>query len=170
MSKILKVGSFEMPVLAALNITQRFEFIGGDSILRMISGRGVHQSTWKKYRIVTSGSGWFPAGLEEVDTESPQYLACIKFQTVTAPAASRQAVLPVARRSDAGHVPFALAVLANNRMVGTSLSIAGNLATCSTVAGAVCYKVAYYPLILCHIGRPSSVGPDSSWEFTAEEI
>lgn len=168
--KILKIGSFELPVYAGFDLAQRYEPIGGEAILRAVSGRGIKQMTWGKLRVTTSGSGWVPAGLESLDFTAQHSLACIVPETVPAVFATRQATLPTTRRSDSGHVPYGLAQLAGGQTVETPATMAGNVATVTAVTGAVAYQVGYYPLLTCWVNRPTRSGPGFSWEFTAEEV
>lgn len=168
--KILKIGDFELPAFAGLDLTQRYEPIGGETILRACSGRGIKQMTWQKLRVTTSGSGWVPAGLETLDFTAQQDLACIVPATVPADFTTRQATLPAARRSDDGHLPYGLAQMANGVTVASAVTLALDVATVAAVTGAVAYQVGYYPLLLCWINRPTRSGPGFSWEFVAEEV
>lgn len=166
---ILRIGSFELPVYAGLDLTQRYEPIGGETILRAVSGRGIFQRTWRKTRVITSGDGWVPPGLEAIDNSAPLALACVQPRTVAAVFATRQATLPTARRADAGHTPYGLAQLPGGQSVNVGVTLAGDVATVDAVAGAVGYQVGYYPLLTCWVKRPSESGPGFSWEFEAEE-
>ena len=88
--------------------------------------------------------------------------------------ASRQATLPAGRRADAGHLPFALALLPFGDVVPTPLSIVGNVGTAAAVADAIGYQILYFPLLTCWVQRPSESGSrgDASyrWELVAEEV
>jgi hypothetical protein len=170
--KILKIGStFELPAYAGLELTQRYEPMGGETILRAVSGRGIYQRTWRKTRIVTSGSGWVPSGLQTLDFDAQHAVACIVPETVPAVFATRQATLPATRRSDNGHTPYGLAELPGGRTIEVGVTVATNLATVDAVSGAVGYQVGYYPLLTCWLLRPSRSGPvDPGWELIAEEV
>lgn len=169
--KILKIGSsFELPSCAGFDINQRYEPLGGEGILRAVSGRGIKQSTWQKTRITTSGNGWVPDGIQSLDFNAQHALACIVAETVPAVFSTRQATLPTTRRTDTGHIPFGLAQLADGQTVESPASVAANVATVTAVSGAVAYQVGYYPLLTCWINRPTRSGPEHSWEFVAEEV
>ncbi|MBL0307648.1 MAG: hypothetical protein IPQ25_16960 [Chitinophagaceae bacterium] len=168
--KILKIGAFELPVYASFDVTQRYEPIGGETILRAVSGRGILQRTWRKTRVVTSGGGWVPSGLQSLDFDSQHAVACIAPETIPADLATRQAELPVTRRSDADHVPYGLAQLPGGQTVAADVTLAGDIATVAAVTGAVAYQVGYYPLLTCWLLRPSRSGQDHSWELIAEEV
>lgn len=167
---ILKVGTFELPVYAGLELTQRYEPIGGEDILRAVSGRGIFQQTWRKTRVITSGSGWAPPGLDAVANSGQLSLACVQPRTVPAVFATRQATLPTTRRADTGHIPYGLAQLSDGQTVLAAATLAGDVATVAAVSGAVAYQVGYFPLLTCWVRRPNESGPDFSWEFTAEEV
>ena len=170
----LLIGSLSIPLLAALEIDQQYQPIGGETILRAGSGRGILQRTWRKTRVVTSGSGWMPSGLRSLDFDAQHVLACVVPDGVPAVFATRQATLPAARRADSGFTPFATALLAGGRAVSTPVAMSGNVATCDAVAGAVSYQVNYYPAPTVWLMRPNESGnqADASyrWELIAEEI
>jgi len=168
--KLLKIGTFELPVYASFEVTQRYEPIGGETILRAVSGRGILQRTWRKTRVVTSGSGWVPSGLQSLDFDVQHAVACIAPETMPADSVTRQAELPVTRRSDAEHVPYGLAQLPGGQTVAAAVTLAGDIATVDAVTDAVAYQVGYYPLLTCWLLRPSRSGPDHSWELIAEEV
>ncbi len=168
--KILKIGAFELPVYAGLDLTQRYEPIGGETILRAVNGRGIKQMTWHKTRVVTSGAGWVPSGVQSLDFSASHILACVTPETVPADPLTRQAVLPAARRVDAGHLPYGLAQLATGHTVAADVSLVGHVATVNAVAGAVGYQVGYYPLMTAWVNRPSRSGPGNQWELIAEEV
>lgn len=168
--KLLKIGSFELPIYASFDLIQRYEPIGGEGILRAISGRGIKQRTWRKTRVVTSGNGWVPSGIQSLDFDSPHAVACIAPETIPADSTTRQAELPVTRRTDTDHVPYGLAQLSGGQTVASAVTLAGNIATVSAVTDAVAYQVGYYPLLTCYLLRPSRSGPDHSWELIAEEV
>lgn len=168
--KILKIGTFELPVYAAFDASQRYEPLGGEGILRSVSGRGILQRTWQKTRVVTSGGGWVPSGLQSLDFDASHAVACIVPETIPADPATRQATLPTTRRADAGHVPYGLAQLANGHTLEAAVTLVGNVATVAAVAGAVAYQVGYYPLLNCWLRRPQRSGPEPRWELIAEEV
>ncbi len=168
--KILKIGTFELPVYAAFDASQRYEPLGGEGILRAVSGRGILQRTWRKTRVVTSGGGWVPSGLQSLDFDAQHAVACITPETIPANPATRQATLPATRRADAGHLPYGLAQLPGGQTVAADVTLAGDVATVAAVAGATAYQVGYYPLLTCWILRPTRSGPEPQWELIAEEV
>lgn len=170
----LSIGSLSIPLLAALEIDQQYQPIGGETILRAVSGRGIKQMTYQRLRITTSGSGWLPPGLHALDYAAQHVLSCVVPRGLAADFATRQATLPAARRSDSGFTPFATALLAGGRAVSTPVVMAGNVATCDAVAGALAYQIKYYPAPTVWLMRPNESGnqADASyrWELIAEEV
>jgi len=172
---ILKIGSIDIPLLAALDIEQNYEPIGGETVVRTIGGTAVKQMTWQKLRTTISGSGWIPAGLASLDASAQLVIGCVVPRSVPCVFATRQATLPSARRSDSGHIPWGLAILADNTVVTTTASMAGNVATVAAVTGAVAYQALYLPSLTCWLmRRPTDSGNRSDasyrWEITAEEV
>lgn len=168
--KILKIGDFALPVYAGFNLTQRYEPMGGEAILRACSGRGIKQMTWTRTRITTGGGGWVPSGLETLDFTAQHTVACVVAQTVPADFATRQATLPATRRADDGHVPYGLAQLAGGHTVMAGCAVVADVATVDEVTGAEAYQVGYYPLLNCWVLRPTRSGPEAAWELICEEV
>ena len=75
--KTLKIGTLEIPVRSAIDADQSYTEIGGETVLRTISGAGIRQETWKRIRTTINGSGWLPAGLAAIDTTVSVDVACI---------------------------------------------------------------------------------------------
>lgn len=169
----LKIGSITLPRLAGLDLEQTYEILGGESILRTISGTGIKQSTWSKLRTTISGGGWIPPSLASLDATTQQTVACFVARAIPCDG-SRQATLPAARRSDTGYTPWAVALMADGSPVLTPVSIVGNVATATSVSGATGYQVHYMPQITAWVSRPSESGNRSDatyrWEIIAEEV
>lgn len=170
----LKIGSLEIPLLAALEIEQSYDPLGGESIFRTISGNGLGQSTWKRCKITTSGSGWLPAGLSALDTTQKMTLSCVVPEDVVADPVTRQAVLPATRRSDAGCQPWGLAIMPSGEAVHTSVVVVDNVATLGAVANAEAYVAMYFPEYLVLASRPTRSGTRSdasyTWQIICEEV
>ncbi len=170
----LLIGSLSIPLLAALDIDQQYQPIGGETILRAVSGRGIKQMTYQRLRITTSGTGWLHPGLHSLDFTAQHVLSCVVPRSLPADFSTRQATLPAARRADSGFTPFGTALLPGGRAVSTPASMAGNVATCDAVSGALAYQVNYYPAPTVWLMRPNESGnqADASyrWELIAEEV
>ena len=171
--KTLKIGTLEIPVRAAIDADQTYTAIGGETVLRTLSGAGIRQETWKRTRTTINGNGWLPSALSAIDTTVSMDVACIAPQARVADV-NRQATLPAARRSDAGHTPWAVALLPDGGLANTTLGIVGNVATAGAVAGATGYLINYFPLLHCWINRPTQAFSVSAgthtWEIIAEEV
>ena len=57
MTTLLKIGSLAVPNRAALDLDQTYETIGGETLLRTVSGAGIKQETWRRLRTTISGGG-----------------------------------------------------------------------------------------------------------------
>lgn len=173
MSRTLKIGALEIPTRSALDLDQTYEPIGGETLLRTMSGLGIKQMTWAKLRTTISGGGWIPPGLAAIDSGQQQAIACLVPRTITADG-NRQATLPVARRADSGCAPYGLALLDHNVVVEVAVTLAGNVATADAYGGALAYQICYFPLLTCWVSRPTESGSrgDASyrWELVAEEV
>jgi hypothetical protein len=171
--KTLKIGSLEIPVRAAIDADQTYTQLGGETILRTISGAGIRQETWKRTRTTINGNGWLPAALAAIDTTVSMDVACIAPQALVADV-NRQATIPAARRSDAGHLPWAFALMPDGALANTTLTIVGNVATAAAVSGSTGYLIHYFPLLHCWVNRPSQsfslARAMHTWELIAEEV
>lgn len=171
---VLKIGALSIPAIAALQIEQKYDDLDPESIFRTVDGTGIKQTTWKKKRVSTTGSGWLPTGLDTLDTASQLILSCIVPRSVPANFATRQATLPATRRSDSGHTPWGIAIDVHGRATKTTVSLAGDVATVYPVSGAVAYLAAYLPELTVWAFRPTETGNsgDASyqWELLCEEV
>ncbi|MDO9596738.1 MAG: hypothetical protein Q7J47_03360 [Azoarcus sp.] len=169
--KAFQLGAVVVPIGAAMSLTQRIETFGGRNRLRFSNGAGLNQVAWQKQRITLSGTGWCPLGLGALNYAAPLTLKCGKPVSLTA--ASNILTLPTTRRTDAGYLPYAWAHLPDGP-VNTPVVLAGHVATCTPVAGAVAYSVMYYPEISALCDPPAETveagGAVVSWELTAEEV
>jgi len=171
--KKMLIGTIEIPLRSALDCETAYEWIGGETILRTISGAGIRQETWKRLRATVTGSGWLPPGLAAVDTTQQHVVAFAAVVAVTCNG-SRQATLPAGRRSDSGHEPYAVALFADGSQLPTPVAILANVATADAVSRAVGYQVLYYPQITAWVSRsPLSqdhAGASWRWDLIIEEV
>lgn len=170
----LLIGTVSIPLLAGFDIDQQYEPLGAETILRAVSGRAIKQQTYERIKVVTSGSGWLPAGLDELDYTAQYVLGCVVPRGVPAVFATRQATLPIARRTDSGFTPFGVALMADGSARDSAVTMAGDVATCTAVFGAVAYRVNFYPAPTVYLVRPQTSGSVSDasyrWELVGEEI
>ena len=171
--KILKIGSVEIPARSSLDIDQTYEPLGGETILRTLSGAGIKQATWQKTRTVISGGGWIPPGLTHLDYTTQQSVACIVPRALICNG-SRMATLPAARRADTGYEPWAWALMPDGSVIASEVTIVSHVATVAAVTDAIGYQVLYYPLLTCWCSRPNESGSRGEatyrWELIAEEV
>lgn len=169
-----EIGSLVIRPVAGFDLQQDYQAIDPENLLRTVSGRAVKQMTYQKLRVTTTGSGWIPAGLQTLDRSAQHVVKCIKPRYVEAVFATRQATLPAARRSDAGHTPWGYAFMADGAAVASPVTLAGNVATVAAVSGAVAYGVGYLPQITAYVMAPAESGDMGSatyrWEIVAEEV
>ena len=167
LAPFFSLGGVVVPVLASLELEQTYAPIGGYATLRMLDGAGVRQTQWQRLRTSLTGSGPIPAGLEALDYSQPQELLCAAPRSliVTAPTAN----LPVARRTDAGYLPTALA-LVDGKPAPTTLTIAGDVATIAAVTGAQQYVIRYWPRITVLAETPTVSFSHfrAQWQWTLE--
>lgn len=168
--KAFELGGIILPVAAGLGIAQRVEVIGGRTRLRFANGAGLNQVAWEKLRITLSGQGWCPPGLHSLDYAAPLVLKCGAPRSITGPGPA--ITLPAARRTDTGYAPYAWAHTARGPQ-NTPVTLAGNVATCTTVPGAISYTVMYYPQLTVLCDPPTddfdTATGQSAWELVAEE-
>lgn len=169
-----QLGSLIVPDFAGFDIEQQYQPIGGESIFRTYSGRGLKQMSWQKLRVTTSGTGWIAAALPSLDYTLQMPLRCVVPRSLAANPATRQVTLPSARRTDAGWTPFGIAILRNGQAVQVGLELIADVATLSAADGAVLYQACYYPQLTVWAYRPSQSGNRGDathrWEVVCEEV
>ncbi|MDR1889678.1 MAG: hypothetical protein LBQ81_09925 [Zoogloeaceae bacterium] len=170
----LIIGDLEIPTLGRVDqLSQRYDPLGGQSIFRAITGRGINQETWKKTRVTTSGSGWSPPNeLWRLDTSEPLILKCVAPMTLFLPAGANAVTLPQKRRTDAP--PFAIARWQHQELA-LPVSVADDIATVdlSGIPDAE-VRVSYYPEFEVWAFRPTQSadlnGAIFGWELVCEEV
>ena len=167
-----EIGGIVLHDLQALDLEQTYEIIGGETILRAVSGAGLKQETWARLKVTTSGAGWLPPGLATLATNAQHLLRCVVPRGI--PCAGLEATLPAAHRSDAGYTPYGLAYLAGGQAVRTPAALFGNVATVTPVAGALAYGAIYSPELTVWALRPTVSGQRAEathrWELICEEV
>lgn len=168
----LIVDGIEIPFDASHVINQKYTSIEASAIVEMSDGSAVKQTAWSgKTLIETSGTGRLPLPLSGVDYSAPVVLECVEPLTIRS--ASNSITLPSTRRSDVSSMGFAVV---NGKAVHTSLSITGDTATLTAVAGAVSYEVLYWPkFTVLFLARPDEGGVSRSpnsrqWSFSARQV
>jgi len=180
------VNSVSVTFVESLDYSQSYSNIGGSTVTRLMSGRGVKQSNWSKLATTISGSGMLPPGLSTLDYTGIMVLRCgaprsvVSLSTAVALPAYRkdiygQPTAAVDFRLDDIYVPTAKAYV-DNVWVKTTVSVSGNVASCAAVSGASRYRVDYFPELEVIIREEpedsfsSSGGNSFSWSFSAEQV
>ena len=179
-----ELGGIKVAPQGALTFAQSYAAEEGSSVLRMMSGAAVKQFGWSKTTVTTSGTGRYPPGLDSLDYSQPMTMKCSQPREVTS--SSNVITLPAARRTDAGFVPVAFALVTpaggdamlDPRWQPADVSLASNIATITPVSGALQYQVWYWPQITVFATRPTSdwsgqpagSGHAYSWTLEAREV
>ena len=166
----VSINGLALPLRVGAEVQQSYEDFGGYSVLRLGAGAAVSQQAWRKLRTTISGTGITPPGLAGIDWTQPITLGCIAERSIQS--ATNVITIPAARRTDAP--PYGWAITAVGMLRNTPVSMAGNVATLTPVAGAAGYQVAWYPLLSVLVldgVRVSfdAVGAVAGWELTGDE-
>ena len=143
-----------------LNYTQDFETIGGSSLVRMMSGKGLKQTNWQKLKVSISGNGGFPFGFGSLDYTKKITVKCGAPRALVK--ATNTFTLPPNRRTDVNYEPYVL-------------KLSDGVWIPETAAGiATAYKLLYWPELVCFMEPPQESlswegSPPTSWSITAEE-
>ncbi len=140
----IKIGSIVIPYSSGFDVRQTYEEIEAKTTLRTRSGAAILQSRWKRLKSTISGSGWNPAALDGIDKTIMQDVYCVEPLSVYG--ATVSITIPHSYRTDAEYIPQG-AALVDGDIVATPVSLSGQTATLTAVAGATQYQVNYYPII-----------------------
>lgn len=145
----------------ALNYTQEFETLGGDSVLRMMSGAAIKQTNWQKLMVSLSGNGGLPFGFTDLDYSLPITIKCGAPRAIVRP--TNAFTVPPNSRVDVGYTSY---VLKFTEGYWLPLTASGT---------AEYYKLLYYPQLVCFMRPPKESyawdgSPPTSWSLVAEEI
>lgn len=167
---LLKIAGVEV-ALQTFPVNQSYDVLEGAALHRMLNGAGAKQTHWRKLATSISGDGWAPVALAGVDWTLPVEIACIQARSIHSLTTS--ATLPAARRSDLSTNVYARAVVAGE-LVETAVSLAGNVATATSVPSATSYQFWYYPKLNFYSSGPSESldlsGAAYAWSLSAEEV
>lgn len=170
---LLTIDGLALPIEWAGSLTDDDEEFGGFGFLRMANGSTIYQERWKKRRLTIQGQCYRPPALQGVDWSGGFELGWIKPDGIIQ--ASNVFTLPVARRSDAWILAYAN-LLRGGVLTAepTAVSVVGNTATATPVAGAESYSVHWFPLLTMRGPRPRITHDINAGTFSfslrAEEI
>lgn len=166
----LIIGGVEI-ALQTFPTSQAYSVLEGATLHRMLNGAGAKQTHWRKLKTSIAGDGWAPAALAGVDWALPVEIACIAPRAMHS--ATVAATLPAGRRSDLANSVLCRAV-ANGELVETPVSVVGDVATATAVAGATTYQFLYYPKLSFYSSGPGEsldlAGAAYGWSLEAEEV
>lgn len=150
--------------------SQVYRTLQGAVIHRMLNGSAVKQTHWEKTATTINGAGFAPPALAGVNWKALVEISCITPRSIYS--TSNVATMPTGRRTDIADQVVAFAVVAGRNVI-TPVSVAGNIATATTVSGASGYKFWYYPKLMCISNGPTEsldmAGGGNSWSLDAEE-
>ena len=167
---VLTSGSEDLvvPLYTAADLSQTYEALGGYASHRMLGGSGRRQRSWQKIATDVSGNGTVPPALADIDITQTWTMKCVAPRVASA---EGNVILVPAYRSD---VPLqGFVVLPTGLMQETGVGMAGQLATLTVVAGALGYRVKYWPqlTVICDPLRENVDvrGSAYGWSLHAEE-
>lgn len=166
----LKIGNIVIPGQAGFDLRQAYEPILARTLLRAKSGSGIPQFRWQKIRSTIAGSGWYPTALDALDLSATHAVSCIEPMSVYG--AGTAITIPHTFRTDSGYSVQAAALLGDD-LVETAVSMAGQVATLTPVAGASQYQVIYFPIItgLLTVNKSGDIDNQlRGWTIEAEEV
>lgn len=170
--RTLTVDGVIVATHALLTFEQEYEALAGQTFKRTADGSGTLRALWSgKLRTTLSGTGWAPSGLVGLAAGSAHALGCIA--PVSVDAAGVFVALPTARRSDADHDPVAFALIGDGLVPTAIVEILDDVAELVPVAGAVGYRVHYWPSLSVVITSNTAKGDNAAafgWQIVAEEL
>lgn len=170
--KSLTIDSIAIPIFEAMTYSETIEKVGGFVLLRTVLGGGLRQSNWVKHRISISAGGSIPASLLELDHEVSHTLKLATPQSIQS--TSNVIVVPTERRSDVPLEAYAVMSLDEELVEAVIASEVVDTVTITAVAGAIAYRVVYWPQFTVFIDPPGSNinhrDADHQWSLNCEEI
>ncbi|MBD9499938.1 hypothetical protein IB256_04045 [Pseudomonas sp. PDM17] len=152
-------------------IRQRYEPIGGSSMLRLSGGTGIKMTNWSRTATTASGSGYLGPGLDALDYSQPLELLCVAPREMigTSPLFS----LPAAEQRRPDVAPWGWALIGSNWR-DTPVQMAGDAAELEAVPGASAYRVFWLPRLVVFTSGITSEFDEATglhdWSLAAEEI
>lgn len=174
----LKIDGVSIPTETIAEFDQTYEDIAGETFRRTADGSGILRSGWSgKISTTISGKGWAPIPLSLAARGSTHLIACAMVDAVDS--ATTTVTVPAARRTDSGHSPIGFAWVGDHLVETPITNIADidakttNDATLTAVAGAVAYRVHYWPELTVRIATNNCKGASLAaftWQIEAEQI
>ena len=172
----LEIDSLVIAPQTLLRFTQDYEELLAREFRRTADNSGVLRVTGTaKVRTVIESLGWIPAGVTSLNLGTTHLMKCAMIRSADSDTAT--VTVPAGRRSDIEPLGFAIV---DDLAVSTPITnladiLAGTTddATLTAVAGAVSYRVHYWPEITVVILSNDSDGDEQgrfNWTLEAEEI
>ena len=165
----------------ALDYSQDYSYEESSTVIRFMNGRAFKTINWSKIVTSISGSGIMPIGISQLDYTGEILLRCGAPRNIMS---TTNIIAMPPYRVDADGLPTATVEYREDGIYSptgrawidgfwkpTPVSLTGNVATLTLVAGASRYMVEYFPeLVVIFAERPSEsfkANGDSSWSFSA---
>ncbi len=165
----------------ALSYSQDYSYVESSSVVRFMNGRGFKTTNWSKLATNISGNGVLPLGIAQLDYSGEILLRCGTPRRIMG--TTNVIAMPPFRvdndgnptavveyREDDIYVPTGQAWV-DGYWEKTPVSLSGNVATMTIVAGATRYAVSYYPeIVVLFEERPTESYQDNgdcSWSLSA---
>lgn len=172
----ISIGGLTVPLDSVLTFSQSYQPVERSTVHRLgTAGVGVKQTLYGgKLRTTISATGWTAPGLSALDRSAKHTLLC----AATLSNAGGDSDIKIGdtnrRRTDAGFEPKAYALFADRHSrTPVSVDSSGNCLV-TPVAGAVQYKVDWYPrlevLIIDFTEDTQADAATYVWELVAEEV
>lgn len=169
--RTLTIGPIEIPILEAENYAETLEKVGGFVLLRTVLGSALRQCNWVKHHIAISAGGSLPPALLEIDHVAMHVLKLAAPQAKQS--TSNIITLPTERRADVPLEGYAVMDV-DDFIIESPVSLLGDVATVTTVPGAVAYRVNYWPQFTVFVDPPSTNvdrrGSVHQWTMNCEEV
>ncbi|OBY60464.1 hypothetical protein [Pseudomonas sp. AU12215] len=152
-------------------IRQRYEPIGGSSVLRLSGGTGIKMTNWSRTATTVSGTGYLDPALDALDYAQPLELLCVKPRAMIG--TGRQFSLPPAEQRRPDVAPWGWA-LVRDQWIDVLVQMQGDAAELQDVAGATAYRIQWLPRLVVLASPLSSEFDEGTglydWSLSAEEI
>jgi hypothetical protein len=174
----LEIGGWVIPTETLLTFDQQYRDLKGERFARTADGSGIVRTAWQgKVATQINGTGWVPSGFENITAGSSYLLKCAMPRSKGS--ATTTVTVPANRRTDVGHQPIGYALVGDSLVETPITNLAAinakttNDATLTAVAGALHYRVHYWPEITAVVIDSECRGDNGAefvWRVNLEEI
>jgi len=168
----LIIDGITAPLQSLLRFDQEYNDLAAQTFNRVASGDGVLRLGWQgKIETVINASGWVSDPFANLLYGQSVLIQCAMPRAASS--ATNVVEVPAGRRSDGIHAPAGFALVDGILQETNIDSWATNTATLATVAGAVGYRVQYFPEFTGVVTLKDSTNNNDGtfrWRLEAEEI